>query len=227
MNKLLVIGWLAALATVMGCQTTPRPKAIALLRAQQPDGEFAGWKSYHEQPGVRTADVWQLQPDGVLVCKGSPRGYLATEQEHTDFKIEFEWRFPPGATQSNGGLLLRMTGADAVWPRSLECQLNQNQAGDFWGIRGFIYTGPESRFKTITDSPHGTLRHLQRTRSMEKPAGQWNLFEGVALGDTVVQYINHVKVNEAVGCDVVPGKILITAEGQEIQFRNIRLTPLP
>jgi hypothetical protein len=226
MKKLLVLGLVAALAGVTGCQTAARPKAVAVLNAQQPDGEFAGWKSFHEQPGTKTADVWQLQPGGVLVCKGTPRGYLYTEQDYTDFKIEFEWRYPPGATQSNGGLLLRMTGEHAVWPKCLEFQLNQTQAGDFWGIRGFTYAGPESRYRIITNSPYGTLRHLKRTLGMERPAGQWNRFEGIAAGDTVVQKINHVKVNEAVGCDVVPGKILITAEGQEIQFRNIRLTPL-
>lgn len=226
MKKLLVMGLIAALGALTGCQTAARPRALALLTVQQPDGEFAGWKSFHEAPGARTADVWQLQPDGVLVCKGAPRGYLYTENEYTDFKIQFEWRYPPGATQANGGLLLRMTGEHAVWPKSLEVQLNQNQAGDFWGIRGFIYTGPESRMRIIPESPLGVLRHLRRMRNMEKPAGQWNLFEGVVMGDTVVQKINHVKVNEAVGCDVVPGKIVLTAEGQEIHFRNFKLTPL-
>jgi hypothetical protein len=216
---------LIALGSLTGCQTPSRPKAVALLTAQQPDGEFAGWKSFHETPAT-TAAVWQLRSDGVLVCKGSPRGYLYTEQDYTDFKIEFEWRYPPGATQSNGGLLLRMTGEHAIWPKCLEFQLNQKQAGDFWGIRGFTYAGPEDRYRVITGSPFGTLRHLKRARNMEKPAGQWNRFEGIVAGDTVIQKVNGVQVNEAVGCDVVAGKILLTAEGQEIHFRNLRLTPV-
>jgi hypothetical protein len=38
--------------------------------------------------------------------------------------------------------------------------------------------------------------------------------------------INGQEVNRATGCDVVPGKICLTAEGDEIHFRNVRLSPI-
>jgi hypothetical protein len=41
----------------------------------------------------------------------------------------------------------------------------------------------------------------------------------------VIQKVNGAVVNRATGCDVVPGKILFTSEGQEIHFRNVRLVP--
>jgi hypothetical protein len=34
-------------------------------------------------------------------------------------------------------------------------------------------------------------------------------------------------VNQATGCEVVPRKILLTAEGQEIHFRRLTVQPLP
>ena len=60
------------------------------------DGEIAGWKSYHQTPGTKTGDVWKLQPDGVLVCKGQPLGYLYTAKDYTNFVLKLQWRWPPG-----------------------------------------------------------------------------------------------------------------------------------
>ena len=58
---------------------------------------------------------------------------------------------------------------------------------------------------------------------MEKPAGEWNQYEIAAHGDTVVLTINGREVNRASRCDAVPGKILLTAEGDEYFFRNVEL----
>jgi hypothetical protein len=200
-------------------------RSIPLLTEQGPDGEFPGWKSFHETPGTRTAGVWQLQPDGVLICKGTPRGYLYTEQGYQDFTLQFEWRYPPGATNSNGGALVRMTGEHGIWPKCLEFQLNQNQAGDFWAIRGYGFTGPAEQLRVMTNASLGVLRHLKRQVNAEKAAGEWNQFEGIVDGGTVIQKVNGAVVNRATGCEMVPGKILFTAEGQEIHFRNVRLVP--
>ena len=153
-------------------------RSIPLLTEQGPDGEFPGWKSFHETPGTRTAEVWQLQPDGVLICKGRPRGYLYTEQDYQDFTLQFEWRYPPGATNSNGGALVRMTGEHGIWPRCLEFQLNQNQAGDFWAIRGYEFTGPSEQLRVMTNASFGILRHLKRQADREKPVGRMEPVRG-------------------------------------------------
>lgn len=202
-------------------------KAVDLLKPGFRAGEIVGWRSFHETPGTKTIDVWQFDLDGVLICRGTPKGYLYTEKNYQDFIIRFEWRYPAGSSQGKGGVLVRMTGEDLIWPKCLELQLNQGQAGDFWAIRGFEVTGPVDRVKLITNSPYGTLRHLPRTSGAEKKAGEWNLQEAVVRGDTVIQYLNGLEVNRASGCEVQPGKILLTAEGPEIQFRNLRLMPLP
>ena len=226
----LVLGLLAGAMIAGSAADAPAEDRLAqpvlhLLKEQGADGEFPGWKSFHETPGVRTADVWRLQPDGVLVGKGTPRGYLYTEHDYQDFSLQFEWRYPPGATNSNGGVLVRMTGEHGIWPRCLEFQLNQRQAGDFWAIRGYAFTGPPEQLQVMTNATLGVLRHLKRQVDQEKPVGEWNQFEGLVDGAVVIQKINGMVVNRATGCEVVPGRILITAEGQEIQFRNVRLMP--
>ncbi len=200
---------------------------IRLLQRQALDGEYPGWRSFSEKSGTPTGDVWRLQPNGVLVCKGTPRGYLYTEETFSNFVLQFEWRYPAAATNSNGGALVRLTGEHAIWPKSLEFQLNMGQAGDYWALRGYAITGPAGRVQTITNSSFGMLHHLKRFADLEKPVGEWNRFEGLVQGDTILQTVNGVKANEATGCELSGGKILLTAEGQEIHFRNVRLVPRP
>ena len=142
--RTLILGILAmALNSVMAAEP-----ARDLIGRPSADGEFAGWKSFHEDASSTTSDVWQLREDGVLVCKGTPRGYLYTEQDYTDVSLEFEWRWPPDGKPGNGGLLLRTTGEHKIWPKSLEVQLNNGQAGDFWGLVGYELSGPAERVNT-------------------------------------------------------------------------------
>ena len=195
-----------------------------LTRQDEATGELAGWKFFSEDPKAKPADVWKLAPDGVLTCRGKPKGYIATEKQYTDFTLRLEWRWPKDKTGS-GGILVRMTGPDKIWPKSLEPQINAGDAGDLWGLDGFALAGPPDRTKVIAESPFGKLTNVKKTAAMEKPAGEWNRYEIVARGDTVVLSINGREVNRATRCDVVPGRICLTAEGDEYYFRNVELIP--
>lgn len=166
--------------------------------------------------------MWRLGPDGVLVCRGNPLGYLFTNKDYTDFDLRLQWRWPEGKP-GKGGVLVRMTGPDKIWPASLEAQLNFPDAGDFWGLDGYDLSGPASRLKRIAESPYGKLVHLRHAADFEKPAGQWNTYEIHAAGGTVVLRINGHEVNRATDCLVRPGKICLTSEGSEIHFRHIEL----
>ncbi|MBN1422549.1 MAG: DUF1080 domain-containing protein [Planctomycetes bacterium] len=225
----LSCGLLCATAAALGASKAERPagfgRPIPLLTEQTPAGELAGWKSFHETPGTKTGDVWTLGADGVLICKGTPRGYIYTEKEYGDFVIRFQWRHPKGATKSNGGVLVRTTGENAIWPKCLELQLNMGQAGDFVGIRGYVFTGPDDRMTLSPDTPYGTIRVLKRTADAERPAGEWNEYEAIVDGDTSTIKVNGKEVNRATGCERAPGRILLTSEGQEIHFRNVRIHP--
>lgn len=196
-----------------------------LIPAKGQSGSLAGWKSYH-QDGAQTADVWSLGDDGVLRCQGSPLGYLFTEQDYADFVLELDWRWPPGRQPGKGGVLIRMTGPDRIWPKSLEAQINANDAGDFWGLAGFPLDGPADRKTSLEHPQFGSLTNLKKTAIVERPAGQWNHYKIVAAGETVTLEINGQTVNRASGCDTTAGKILLTAEGAPIEFRNVRVRTL-
>lgn len=184
------------------------------------------WKHFSEDPKTKLSDVWQLR-EGVLVCRGTPKGYLYLDHDFTNFILRLEWRWPEGKKPGSGGVLIRLTGPDKIWPRSLEAQLNTGEAGDFWGLDGFALDGPAERKKSLDHAQFGKLTNLKRTADLEKPAGQWNQYEIIARGPLVILRVNGQEANRAIGCDVRAGKICLTAEGDEIHFRNVSLQELP
>jgi len=188
-------------------------------------GTAVVWKAFHEGADVKMEDVWLVR-DGVIICKGSPKGYLRTEGDFTNFVLQLEWRRPKGKKPGPGGVLVRMTGKDKIWPKSLEAQLNAGAAGDFWGLDGYGLAGPEERTNSVEHPQFGKLTNVKKIKDAEKPPGEWNRYEIIADGDVVTLRINGEEVNRATGCDVVPGKICLTAEGEEIHFRNVRLLPI-
>jgi len=201
----------------------PVDSSLNLLTSQDDSGQLSGWKSFHED-GAATDKVWRLGDDGVLICKGLPKGYIYTEKDYGDFTLELEWRWPPDGEPGNGGVLLRTTGKHKIWPKCLEAQINAGDAGDFWGLGGYELSGPAERSKSLEHPQFGKLTNVKKSEPAEKPAGQWNRYKIVADGDTVTLIINGRQVNQATGCETTPGKILLTSEGNEIHFRNVRLT---
>jgi hypothetical protein len=204
--------------------TEPTGREIDLLAPLQQPNAGGVWKAFHEGD-AKLADVWKLD-GGVLTCKGTPKGYLYTTKSYTDFILKLEWRWPPQGKAGNGGVLLRIAGRDKIWPKSLEAQINAGQAGDFWGLDGYALQGPADRLKTVDNPQFGKLTNLRKTETVERPTGEWNQYEITARGETVTLKINGKVVNEATGCAATPGRICLTAEGDPIQFRNVKLIPL-
>jgi len=191
----------------------------------QISNSLEAWECYLADPDVKLQDVWSIE-NGVLICKGTPLGYLYTKKDYDDFVLKLDWRWPPGKKPGNGGVLIRMTGQHRIWPKSLEAQLNAGNAGDFWGLDGYDLSGPAERMQTSDHEEFGRLTNLKKTKNLEKPPGEWNTYEIIAEGDTVTLIINGRQVNKATGCDLNPGRICLTSEGNEIHFRNVVITPI-
>ena len=199
------------------------PGAISLLTTQdKATGAVAGWDFFCEDPKATPADVWRLEADGTLSCRSPLRGYLLTQKDYTDFTLRLEWRWPdqkPG----KGGVLLRKTGPDKVWPRSLEAQINAGDAGDFWGLDGYGLAGPAERSKQLVHPQFGKLVNVRKAVAAERPAGQWNTYKIVTKGDHVTLSVNGQVVNQAKRCETVSGPICLTAEGTPIEYRRVEI----
>lgn len=218
--SLTVIQWFWA--PPRSCAADPAQPA-SLITGQGDGGQIEGWEFFCEKEGTPIGEVWRFQ-DGVLTCQGTPKGYLFTTKDYRNFTLTLEWRWLPDKKAGNGGVLIRMTGKHKVWPRSLEAQLNAGESGDFWGIDGYHLAGPAERSKSLKHEQFGELIHLQKLTNLEKPAGEWNQYEIIARDGRVTLKINGQEVNEARDCDLDAGRICLTAEGDPIEFRNMRVT---
>lgn len=181
------------------------------------DGKtLAGWKVFVPDgaDGSKTFSV----VDGVLVCSGTPAGYIATLEEFENFELTLEWRFDPKKGAGNSGVLLRVAKADQVWPRSVEAQLHSQNAGDIWNIG-------DVPMKVDAARTEG-----RRTRKMEpsseKPLGEWNKYRIKFDGGKLELRVNDVLQNTATECALEKGRIALQSEGAAIEFRNIELRPL-
>jgi len=181
------------------------------------------WRCYHKEPIEKLGDVWQIN-DGILTCKGTPLGYLYTKEKYTNFVLKLQWRWVPDTDPGKGGVLFRMTGEDKIWPTSLEAQINAGNEGDFVGLVGYELSGPSERSSSLNHDVFGKLTFVKKAKASAKPPGQWNDYEITAKGGTVTLRLNGQQVNQATDCDVTAGPILLTSEGNPIQFRNIELT---
>ena len=189
--------------------SAPMPNEVRLFNGE----DLSGWTAYLVDEG-KMEDVWSVE-DGVLTCKGNPIGYIRTEADYTNFVLKLEWRFNPVTKEAgNSGVLLRMVGEDKVWPRSVEAQLQSGNAGDFWNI---------DQFPMRTDPQRTSGRNTRKTHFAERPIGQWNEYEIIADGGSIVLKVNGEVVNKAWNAKAIPGKICLQSEGAEIHFRNIRL----
>jgi hypothetical protein len=212
---------------------------VGVARAEQKPGEpkfgpevalfngknLEGWGFFLVDPQLKIEDVWSVK-DGILVCKGEPMGYLATQQEFKDFKLVVEWRWAPGKEPSNSGLFSRITGEPKAVPKCLECQLKHDNVGDLWVFQGFKLKGDADRHQELDVEKLGHLLGVKRIAGNEKPPGEWNQTTVLLDGGHVSVELNGQVVNYATDCDDVPGKVGLQSEGGEIHFRTVKLLPI-
>ena len=186
--------------------------AIALFNKKELKDGYV----YLKDADADTESVWKVQ-DGELRCTGKPVGFLRTKQEYSDYKLVLEWRW--GDKPGNSGVLLRMGGAEKIWPLCMEAQLMHNRAGDLVGMGCDFNENKAQKGWPISYTP-------RMNDSNEKELGGWNKYEIVCKGDTIEVTINGQLQNKATGVSLRKGYIGLQSEGVPITFRNLKLTPL-
>jgi hypothetical protein len=138
--------------------------------------------------------------------------------------VEFKWgekKYPPreNAVRDNG-ICYYVVAADKVWPRSVECQVQEGDCGDFWLI--------DSVTAIVDGVQQGPTKNTRVTKKKdnEKPTGEWNRIEIIASKGKCTHIVNGVVVNEATGVSLRNGRILIQSEGAEIYYRKIEIMEL-
>lgn len=215
---ILYLATLGLLLQVNNIQADEKAEKLRLFNGKN----LSNWTFFLTDKNAKMEDVWSVK-DSILVCKGSPGGYLATKAKYESYKLVVEWRWPgkPG----NSGVLMRITGKPTMLPNCAEAQLANGDAGAMYGFQGFKIDGDKARRFDAPKSAGG-LRGLRKIKGNEKKPGEWNRFEITADGATVTINLNGQQVNQATGVDVRPGQIGLQSEGGEIHFRVVELTPI-
>jgi hypothetical protein len=225
-NTLLALIGTAALLALTSCcgpKSASSKSTLALF-----DGKsLNGWQHVLEDPAVPRDAVWSVK-DGILICKGTPLGVLHTEKAFKNFRCELEYRWAPGTTPGNSGILTRINGPSRALPRCAEVQLQHGNAGDVLGLQGMKVAAGQPRFFEVkAHKVAGDIAGVKKTVDAEKPGGDWNRVEVLAEGGSYTVWVNGQQINQATGVEVISGPLGLQSEGGEIHFRNVTLTPLP
>ena len=172
-----------------------------------------------------------LVRDGNLVSLGTPNGHLITDNSFENYRLNIRYRF--ASEPGNCGVLVHASTPRALYemfPKSLEVQMMHENAGDFWCIVEDI-TVPEMEERRGPKSEWGITegkkrRILNLTDGSEKPPGEWNEMIVECLDDRIKVWVNGDLVNYGFDCTTQQGQIAAQAEGSEVKFSRIELTPM-
>lgn len=223
MKKLILILSIAVIAISCESQTT-----ASLFNGTDLDG----WHiDVPEMDSIPTAINPFIVRDGMLVSLGSPQGHVITDAVYKDFRLDIEYRFA-GEPGNCGVLVFASTPRSLykMFPKSIEVQMMHENAGDFWCIVQDIKTddmetrrGPKEEWG-ITEGKKRRILNL--TDDSEKPLGEWNSMKIECLDNQIKVWLNDDLVNYGYDATASSGQIALQAEGAEVEFRKVDLTPI-
>jgi hypothetical protein len=199
-----------------------------------------------------------VEEDGqpAIRISGEIFGALTTKKEFGNYqlRLEFKWgtkKWPPRENEiRDSGLLYHCVGPHGAmgsyWMQSLEFQIEEHDTGDFWSVAGatvdvegrknkqgeVVYEKGGMKFTIPGDVKEP---RIIKSADYEKPTGEWNTLDLLAVGTTSVHIVNgkpnmvmtnarrKVKGRQE---PLTRGKIQLQSEGAEVFYRNIAVRPL-
>lgn len=183
--------------------------------------DLLNWNFVVDKNSVPADQVYSVK-EGVIDISGTPFGYMYTKDKYGDFKLHAEYRWPAGKEKANSGIFLMINDpvSGNAFPNSIECNLMQDNAGDFVLLSGSDLV----EFQNKRGEPRPAFPVVRKANpDSEKPAGEWNDVNVFVKNGVITVYINGVYQNTGT-CKVKEGHIGLQSEGKEVQFRNVTLT---
>lgn len=234
---------LVGLLVCLGLTAAARAADLNTLTAEEKaagwqllfDGQTTqGWRGYKRQ-GM--PESWRVENGSLLARReqGKSSGDIITLNQFDNFELSIDWKMTPG---NNSGVIYRATEEHAeVWQSGPEFQVLDNK-GHMDGLNTLASAG-------------GCYAVYAPAADVTRPLGQWNHARILAQGKHVEHWLNGQKVVEYdIGTDrwlahVKTSKFFPTAYNQgnwgkapkghiglqdyggAIEFRNIKIRPLP
>jgi hypothetical protein len=217
-------------------------------------GEYTEALGLNKDPkGVFTVVEHEGKP--AIRISGEIFGALTTREEFENYhlKLEVKWghkKWPPReAMARDSGLLYHAVGPQGAhgsyWMKSAECQIQENDFGDFHSVAGVLAdveaerqdpNNPKSPLVYRKGAPKlvGITSRVVR-RPPKDHLAEWNTVEVYAVGQTAVHVINGTVNLVLTGLrhrgdgkelPLTKGKIQIQSEGAEVFYRNLTIRPL-
>ncbi|MCF2519668.1 DUF1080 domain-containing protein [Dyadobacter sp. CY351] len=172
-----------------------------------------------------------LVRNGLLISLGTPGGHLITNDQYENFRFTFQYRF--AGKPGNCGALVFVSTPRALYemfPKSIEVQLMNQNAGDFWCIQEDITVpdmekrrGPKEKWGVNGDK----LRRVPNlTDGTEKPLGEWNSMTIECVKNSIKVWLNGVMVNYGYNATAQKGQIALQSEGSEVEFKEVKVASI-
>jgi hypothetical protein len=226
MKKLIIVS--IAITTALSCKSLPLRQSESLFNGKDLSGWHVDVPKMDNDPDMKSPFIVR---NGLLVSLGKPNGHLITDAVYQDYQLEVQYRF--AAKPGNCGVLVHASIPRALYrmfPKSIEVQMFHRNAGDFWCIVEDISVpnmeqrrGPKEEWG-ITEGKKRRILNL--TETSEKPAGEWNTMVIECFNNSIMVWVNDDLVNHGFDCTAQKGQIALQAEGSEVEFRKIELTPI-
>jgi Domain of Unknown Function (DUF1080) len=219
------------LITLLSCQTNEKEQK-AKTQSLFNGTDLSGW--HIDVPAMDTNAILKspfIIRNGLLVSLGVPRGHLITDAVYENYRLEVQYRF--AAKPGNCGVLVFVSTPRALYkefPKSIEVQMEHQNAGDFWCIVEDI-TVPDMEKRRGPKEKWGITEDMERriinlTDGSEKPLGEWNTMVIECLGNAVKVWVNGTLVNYGTNATASKGQIALQAEESEVEFRKVDLSPI-
>ena len=163
--------------------------SISSTRAEDEGG--AGWKNLLSGNTLEqwsTKGNWSIDEEGVvtLVPRDGEKGwarfdaYLWSKMPYDDFEIRFDYKVQP---KGNSGFYFNVGDRADPVKKGIEVQIYESHAK---GAKG----------KLTDHDSGGIIPRIPPTKNAAKPAGDWNTFHIVVVGNSLTVKLNDVVVNE-------------------------------
>lgn len=226
MKKLIIVAIIAA--ATLSCTSLSQRRSRDLFNGSDLSGWHVDVPKMDNDPSVKSPFIVR---DGLLVSLGKPGGHLITDAVYQNYRLEVQYRF--AGRPGNCGVLVHASTPRALYnmfPKSIEVQMMHENAGDFWCIVEDITVpsmeqrrGPRAEWGIVEGKKR---RIVNLTDGSEEPVGQWNTMVIECLDDAIMVWVNGDLVNHGFDCTATKGQIALQAEGSEVEFRKLQLTPI-
>jgi len=237
---------------------------IELFNGQNLDGWYTFLKPHgkdKDPENVFTVNngeihIYKQHEDGAEV----PMGFFATRTEYSHYHLRFQYRWGTkrfgfrAQDKRDTGVMYHCTGPDGlldgVWPRCIECQVQEGDTGDalcLAGARYSTFVNPDTldlsgNVERQYLSPQEGGVPFQATvwvaRSQQRDLlDRWNTVDVIVMGNDYAVHVVNGVVNHRITklqekdkngqwVPLVGGRLLFQAELAEVVFRNIKIRPL-